>query len=214
VLEKTAFTPPPVSLLGVATQTATVHVLSVDGWRIVPMRVTGFRPVLTADAPGVRWDGVTTDLSARAEFRVAPPRGAADFDLVTVAESDGRQFVFTTTIDVLPSATKAPEPNSVAIEMRRTGGIAPHFDLPQEAKLREARPGPDGGTWVIDLIPGKRRLTVTTRRPIPATGDVLFPALSARALGQAPGRSRHWVGVAGTEMRGRAPNGLRLLPPP
>jgi hypothetical protein len=214
VLEKTAYTPPPLSLLGVATQTATVHVLSVDGWRVLPIRVAGFRPVLTADPPGVRWDGVTTDLSARAEFRIAPARGAADFDLVTIAESDGRQFVFTTTIDVLPSAAKVPEPNSVAIEMRRTGGIAAHFELPPEAKLRDTRPGPDGGTWVIDLIPGKRRLTVTTRRPIPATGDAPFPALSARALGQAPGRSRHWVAVVGSEMRGRTPIGLRLLPPP
>src|SRR5205823_2250869 len=127
---------------------------------------------------------------------------------------DGRQVIFSTTIDVVPPAGKAPEPNSVAVEVRRGGGAAPHFDLPPEAKLREARPGPDGGTWVIDLLPGKHRLTVTTRRPVPAAADAPVPAVTARALGPTPGRSRHWLAIIGPDLRARAAAGLRSLPPP
>jgi hypothetical protein len=211
-LGNTGFVLPPVFLLGVATQTAAVTVQAADGWRVFPTNVAAFHPMLTADLPGFRWAGTTADPAARADFRLAPARGAADFDLVTVAESDGRQFVFTTTIDVVPPPGKGPEPNSVVVEVRHAAGPAPHFDLPAEAKLREARPGADGGTWVIDFAPGRHRLTITVRRPVPTAGDLQVPVVTARAAGPAPGRSRHWVALAGGNLRARAPAGLRIPP--
>src|SRR5262249_9150312 len=115
---------------------------------------------------------------------------------------------------VLPPVGKTPEPNSIVVELRGLDGTTPSFDLPQDAKLRESQTTRDGGTWIVDLFPGRHRLSITTRGQIPIAGTVPIPAAKVQALGALPGQPRQWVAVAGSDLWAKSPVALRPLSSP
>ena len=211
--EKTPFSLPWLNLRGVSKQNTIVHVKPRDGWRVFLGDAAGLRPLPSTDLPGAEWSGFGSE-SVDAKFLVRPARGLVESTSVTVAELSGRFMAFTSAIDVRTAGDRTTGSiQTLTIDVRRTDPDRLQLLLPPQARLRETRPATTGVTWVVDCPPGRHRIVVAGRVPVPTSRELAMPSVSARGVGGAPSAQR-WVAVAGDGLRACEAVGVNPELPP
>jgi cell wall-associated NlpC family hydrolase len=211
--EKTPFAPPALRQLGVGRTWTQLTVQPREGWRLRIENEGAYKSFPTTDLPGSRWTGFTDAAPGQPVFVIYPARGKFSGDILTTVEASGRQFAWTSAIDVEAAANPSVGPvHTLVIDVRRAEGDRPQLTLPPGTRLRETRPALRGVTWVVDCLPGRRRLTIAGKMATAAGEPTEAPHVAAHAAGE-PGSLRRWLAL-GRGVQPQRAAGLQPAPIP
>jgi hypothetical protein len=200
---------PPVRLLGVTAQTATLRVRAASGWTLTPEKLEGFQTVAPAGEPELSYRTDQPGTSLR--FMLRGPQADATFAILSFANVAERQFRFTSRIE---ANLRPDRPHNLTLLLRDAAAGEVALDAPG---CRVAAQTPAAGTrsWSIEVPPrpvGRLELTLSYSRPLPAADEMYFPELELLQGELRPARLEHIIALAGPELVAREAAGLRRVP--
>jgi hypothetical protein len=200
---------PPVRLLGVTAQSATLRVRAAGGWTLTPEKLEGFQPLAPPGEPELSYRTDQPGTSLR--FMLRGPQADATFTMLSFASVAERQFRFTSRIE---ANLRPDRPHNLTLVLRDAAAGEVALDAPG---CRVTTQSPAAGTrsWSVEVPSrpiGRLDVTLSYSRPLPAATEMSFPELELLQGELRPARLEHIVALAGPELVPREAAGLRRVP--